>query len=172
MYIYNIYSGRLRWADDDENVPQADDITTASAKYKNKNSSNKNKSCDFKVDTLIPSSPDGSYTPPPPDETLLRAIDLASTDDYNNYCSSWDEVNGFEDKNDELEECGLWQQQYISLHEQRLEQLQRLKAGDFESFGHEGQPKYVSYLCETDNQHRGSHGCGGLADRMNGKYIK
>ncbi|KAI9270650.1 hypothetical protein BDA99DRAFT_502358 [Phascolomyces articulosus] len=154
-----LYPGRLRWTSD-ETFPQADTTTT--------NHKVTNKSCHFNVDSMIPSSPDGSYTPPPPDETLLRAIESGSQEDYDDYCSSWNEIDGFEDKNDDLEECGVWQQQYASIHEQRLEQLQRLKAGDFESFGHESKPEYVSYLCETDNQHRGSHGCGGLADRMNG----
>ncbi|KAI9495968.1 hypothetical protein BDB00DRAFT_953602 [Zychaea mexicana] len=159
-----LYPGRLRWtaADDDEDnsYPQADTAASSS------------RDCSFKLDTLIPQSPDGSYTPPPPDETLLRAVELASNKDYQNYCQSWDEVNGFADNNDnnELDDdgCGVWQQKYLALHEQRLEQLQRLKAGDFESFGHESKPEYVSYLCESDPQNRGSHGCGGLADRMNG----
>ena len=141
----------MRWASDD---PQAE-VT---------------RSCMFDVDTMIPESPDGSYTPPPPDATLLQAINKASGEDYNDYCDSWNPSTGFEQAEEEENTCGPWQADYYDLHQQRLEQLQRLKAGDFESFGHESPPAYVSYLCASDPKNRGSHGCGGLADRMNGNF--
>ncbi|KAI8142183.1 hypothetical protein BJV82DRAFT_615859 [Fennellomyces sp. T-0311] len=143
-----LYPGQLRWKTD---APQAEVVRT----------------CMLDVDTIIPESDDGSYTPPSPDPTLLQAINQASGEDYNNYCSSWNPSTGFENAKEE-NTCGVWQEQYYDLHQQRLEQLQRLKAGDFESFGHESKPEYVSYICASDPKNRGSHGCGGLADRMNG----
>lgn len=132
----------------------------------------KNTSCVLlTADQLMPPSPDGSYTPPAPDATLLRAVDRASQEDYNRFCESWDPVTGFPDRMtyNEDGDCGTWQTDYMQLHELRLEQLERLKAGDFESFVHQEHPGYVSYLCKEDPTNRASRSCGGLADRMSGK---
>ncbi|KAG0174484.1 hypothetical protein DFQ28_008785 [Apophysomyces sp. BC1034] len=112
--------------------------------------------------TEIPPSEDGSYTPPSPDPTLQLALQRISPADYDTYCA-----RSFDAKPEE-QECGTWQNRYTALHERRLEQLERLKAGDFLSFQHEDSPRYVSYLCKEDPYHRGSRSCGGLADRMSG----
>ncbi|KAF7722281.1 hypothetical protein EC973_003465 [Apophysomyces ossiformis] len=112
--------------------------------------------------TEVPRSEDGSYTPPPPDPTLQLVLEKVDPVDYRTYCAR--SLNA----EIHIEDCGTWQSRYTSLHERRLEQLERLKAGDFRSFQHEDRPRYVSYLCEEDEYHRPSRSCGGLADRMGG----
>ncbi|KAI8096348.1 uncharacterized protein BX664DRAFT_355719 [Halteromyces radiatus] len=118
---------------------------------------------------LFIKSEKGLYSPPDPHPSVLKALQFVTEEDYNAYCQNWDPLKGFTDviPYNTREECGNWQKKYQELHEQRLEQLERLKAGDFESFSHDDKPLYVSYLCKEvpTNSNRG---CGGLADRMSG----
>ncbi|KAL0088187.1 hypothetical protein J3Q64DRAFT_1813217 [Phycomyces blakesleeanus] len=118
----------------------------------------------------IPESEEGSYTPPPPDATLYSALKYVSQEDQLSFCSQVNSHKGFVDgKLDDVKEdsCGTWMARYTALHEKRLEQLERLKAGDYESFSHEDRPRYVGYLCQVDKNNP-RRGCGGLADRMSG----
>ncbi|KAI7861871.1 hypothetical protein BDF14DRAFT_1886706 [Spinellus fusiger] len=125
--------------------------------------------CRLPTKIVIPESPDGSYTPPSPHDSLLKAVQYASTADYDNYCQQWDPVHGFTDAEpyNTRGECGNWQEKYTALHERRLEQLQRLRANDYHSFVHEDKPTYISYLCK-EVPANSNRGCGGLADRMSG----
>ncbi|CAO3588906.1 unnamed protein product [Absidia cylindrospora] len=117
----------------------------------------------------IPSSGKGQYTPPAPHDSVLKAVKLAHQDDIDAYCQHWDPVQGFDPviPYNTHGECGNWQDKYTELHQQRLEQLERLKAGDIESFTHDDPPLYVSYLCK-EVPANSNRGCGGLADRMSG----
>ncbi|KAI8376520.1 uncharacterized protein BYT42DRAFT_498374 [Radiomyces spectabilis] len=117
---------------------------------------------------MIQPADDNAYTPPSPHTTLLDALSHVSHRDYNQYCENWQADGELDVANEPDDGCGIWQAKYTDLHERRLEQLERLKAGDFKSFVHEDPPTYVSYVCKEDPRHRGSHGCGGLADRMTG----
>lgn len=121
----------------------------------------------------MPQSPNGQYTPPAPHESVLRAVKLAHPDDVDAYCQHWDPVQGFDDviPYNTHGECGNWQDKYTGLHQQRLEQLERLKSGDIESFSHDDTPLYVSYLCK-EVPANSNRGCGGLADRMSGNNNK
>lgn len=128
----------------------------------------RNSSCMLDVDTLIPPTADGSYTPPAPDASLLDAVNKASGYDYNQYCNHWHANHGFyDDITTYKEQCGTWHDDYISLHQQRIQQYQRFQDGELDVLEKE-HPGYVSYVCHEDPLHRGSRGCGGLADRMNG----
>lgn len=129
----------------------------------------RNSSCTLDVDTLIPPTADGSYTPPAPDASLLDAVHKASGYDYNQYCDSWHVDHGFHDDTDTYkDECGAWHDDYMTLHRQRIQQYLRFQDGELDVLENE-HPGYVSYVCREDPLHRGSRGCGGLADRMNGK---
>ncbi|KAI9306923.1 hypothetical protein BJ944DRAFT_159010 [Cunninghamella echinulata] len=121
--------------------------------------------CQLPSKLWISKSEDNSYTPPHPHASVLKAVELLQKEDYNTYCQHWDPIKGFDDviPYNSLGDCGNWQKKYIELHQKRLEQLERIKAGDFESLVHEDRPLYVSYLCKEVVTNRG---CGGLADRM------
>ncbi|KAI8060067.1 hypothetical protein BC940DRAFT_281353 [Gongronella butleri] len=125
--------------------------------------------CRLPSKLVIPKSEGILYTPPSPDNSLFKVLEMVHDDEYNQYCQHWDPVNGFDDEipYNVDGECGNWQERYQQLHAQRLEQLERLKSGDFESFAHDDKPKYISYFCKKvpENSNRG---CGGLADRMSG----
>ncbi|CAO3619989.1 unnamed protein product [Cunninghamella blakesleeana] len=123
--------------------------------------------CQLPKKLWIPKSEDNTYTPPFPHESVLKALELVPQQDYNEYCQHWDPEKGFDDEipYDSLGKCGNWQKKYKELHEKRLEQLERIKAGDYDSLVHEDRPLYVSYLCKQVVTNRG---CGGLADRMSG----
>lgn len=122
------------------------------------------------VDTLIPPTADGSYTPPPPDASLLDAVQKASGYDYNQYCDGWHANHGFHDDTETYkDECGTWHSNYMNLHQQRIQQYLRFQDGELDVLEKE-HPGYVSYVCHEDPLNRGSRGCGGLADRMNGEY--
>ncbi|KAI7870039.1 hypothetical protein BDF14DRAFT_1778694 [Spinellus fusiger] len=126
--------------------------------------------CGFPSQIPISKSEDGTFTPPSPDATFFSALSRVTSSEYNAFCSQLDPQRGFVNDtltNPETNECGTWQGKYKALHERRLEQLERLKAGDFGSFQHEDRPKFVGYICEIDKKNR-RHGCGGLADRMTG----
>ncbi|KAI9299787.1 hypothetical protein BJ944DRAFT_171877 [Cunninghamella echinulata] len=114
---------------------------------------------------MIFKTEDGSYTPPSPDDTLRQALNYVSNEDYNKYCDSWNPDYGFsDDLNEEMDTCGtIWQQNFIQLQKTRLNQLQEWKSKKSSII-----PKFVSYVCQEDPRHRGSHSCGGLADRMSG----
>ncbi|KAI8327991.1 hypothetical protein BC941DRAFT_445874 [Chlamydoabsidia padenii] len=118
---------------------------------------------------VIPKSDHNQYTPPGPHSSVLKALEHVAKDDYDSYCKHWDPVKGFDDviPYNTRGECGVWQKKYQELHERRLEQMERLKAGDIESFSHDDTPKYVSYLCK-EVPANSNRGCGGLADRMSG----
>jgi hypothetical protein len=140
-----------------------------------KDSGNKNdgiktdKQCRLPTSLFIPKSNDGQYTPPGPHASVLKALAFVTKDDYDSYCQHWDPVKGFDDviPYNVHGECGNWQKKYQELHERRLEQLERLKADDIESFSHDDIPVYVSYLCK-EVPANSNRGCGGLADRMSG----
>lgn len=125
---------------------------------------------------MIPSDDGSSYTPPPPDATLLQALNYVSDQDFNIYCDSWDTQHGFSDDLQlENQDCGQWQDTFATLQKQRLQELEQLKA----KMAHNGSmihsddvPPFVSYVCQEDPMHRGSRSCGGLADRMSGKTKK
>ncbi|KAG0164295.1 hypothetical protein DFQ28_005327 [Apophysomyces sp. BC1034] len=129
-----------------------------------------NDECTLPDTIVLATSEDGSYTPPPPDHSLLEAVEYVSETDRAAYCKGWDPKKGF---TDEIPynvdgECGNWQEKYTALHQRRMEQLERIKAGDFDSFKNEqDKPLYISYLCK-EVPTVGNRGCGGLADRMSG----
>ncbi|KAI9024947.1 hypothetical protein CLU79DRAFT_790398 [Phycomyces nitens] len=132
--------------------------------------SKRNTQCGFPGQIPIPESEDGSYTPPPPDATLYSALKYVSHEDQLAFCSLVNSQKGLVDAKLEdsgNDRCGIWKTRYTALHEKRLEQLERLKAGDFESFRHEENPRYVGYTCQVDKKNP-RRGCGGLADRMSG----
>lgn len=120
----------------------------------------------------MPESPDGSYTPPSPHRTLLRAVGFASNEEYQNYCKKYDtELDAYTDewKYNENGECGNWQEKYIKLHQKDMEILGKYQNGEFPSdIDVAERPKYISYLCKEVPKDS-NRGCGGLADRMGGK---
>lgn len=119
----------------------------------------------------MPESPDGSYTPPSPHHTLLRAVGFASNEEYQNYCKKYDTVlDAYTDewKYNENGECGNWQEKYIKLHQKDMEILSKYQHGEFPSdIDVAERPKYISYLCKEVPKDS-NRGCGGLADRMGG----
>ncbi|CAO3635511.1 unnamed protein product [Cunninghamella blakesleeana] len=125
----------------------------------------RNTTCQFTPSNMIFKSDDGSYTPPSPDDTLREALNYVSDEDYNKYCDIWNPHHGFsDDLKEEMNTCGtIWQQNFIQLQKTRLNQLQQYRSKKSSVI-----PKFVSYVCEEDPRHRGSHSCGGLADRMSG----
>ncbi|KAI7882490.1 hypothetical protein K492DRAFT_229934 [Lichtheimia hyalospora FSU 10163] len=124
--------------------------------------------CQLPPELFIAKSQDGSYTPPHPDPTLLQAIKLAAPGDVDNYCrNTYDRTNGFVDTvpYNVNGECGNWQQQYHTLHQQRLKQLEMMQNGQLDALTEP--PRFISYLCR-EVATVGNRGCGGLADRMSG----
>ncbi|CAO3589188.1 unnamed protein product [Absidia cylindrospora] len=135
------------------------------------NFNRRNTTCKFGGNNMIVSS-DDSYTPPSPDDTLWQALDYVSDDDFNNYCDRRDLIYGFsDDLHLDDQNCGNWQQDFSRLQQHRLQQLDQLKSwGGLKnkSISKDDIPPFVSYVCQEDPKHRGSHSCGGLADRMSG----
>lgn len=126
--------------------------------------------CELPSELFIVSSEDGSYTPPSPDPTLLEAIRHASFNDIDSYCRNvYNPTKGFSDATpyNTRGECGNWQQRYQQLHRQRVEQLELIRQGKVDDV--KTPPEFVSYLCR-EVPVKGNRGCGGLADRMNGKF--
>ncbi|KAI8068247.1 hypothetical protein BC940DRAFT_299512 [Gongronella butleri] len=127
----------------------------------------RNSTCRFTADNMIFPSDASGYTPPNPDDTLREVLNYVSDKDFNGYCDMWDPVHGFSaDLQVYNDDCGPWQMQYQKQQEQRLQQLAHLKAGTLKS--PEDIPRFASYICQEDPHHRGSRGCGGLADRFIG----
>lgn len=125
--------------------------------------------CQLPEALYIPKSEDGTYTPPGPDPTLLKALRGASADDLDYYCRNvYDPVHGFTDvfPYNVNGECGTWQQEFTASQNEKLKQLERMKAG--EVLAPEEVPRFASYLCKEVPEN-GNRGCGGLADRMSGK---
>lgn len=122
----------------------------------------------------MPTSPDGTYTPPTPHNSLVRAVGFASNQEYQEYCQLYDtEVGGFSDEwpYNKEGECGNWQERYTNLHKTDLAYLEQYKEGIFpKDIDVENRPKFVSYLCKEVPKNS-NRGCGGLADRMGGKWI-
>ncbi|ORX46525.1 hypothetical protein DM01DRAFT_1339532 [Hesseltinella vesiculosa] len=129
----------------------------------------RNSTCRFTADNMIFPLENSNYTQFQPDDTLRQVLDYVSDADFNKYCDQWDPVYGMSghlEMSNENENCGAWQQEFAQLQQQRLQQLDRFRAGTLKS--PKDVPRFASYLCQEDPQHRGSHGCGGLADRMIG----
>lgn len=125
--------------------------------------------CELPSELSLVSSEDGTYTPPNPDATLLEAIHHATYNDIDSYCRNvYSPTKGFNDATlyNTHGECGNWQQRYRQLHQERLEQFELIKQGNFDAV--KEPPQFVSYLCR-EVPVKGNRGCGGLADRMNGK---
>lgn len=120
----------------------------------------------------MPTSPDGSYTPPSPHHSLVRAVGFASNEEYQEYCYQYDfELGAYSDiwKYNEKGECGNWQDQYTKLHAQNRKYLAQYQEGEFPmDLKVPQRPKFVSYLCKEVPKDS-NRGCGGLADRMGGK---
>jgi hypothetical protein len=119
----------------------------------------------------MPNTTDGSYTPPPPDSSLLRAVAYASTEEYQDYCKKYNPSTGFTDEwsYNGHGECGSWQKKYEKMHKHDLEMLNGYKKGVFPlSVKYSERPRYISYVC-TPILENSNRGCGGLGDRMNGK---
>ncbi|ORX51186.1 hypothetical protein DM01DRAFT_1384444 [Hesseltinella vesiculosa] len=154
--VYEIFEKVAKANDDENGIGNSGGIKTATV-------------CKLPTRLDIPGTQDARYTPPSPDVSLLKILQQVPTDEYQQYCQHWDPVYGFDDDipYNVNGECGNWQKRYEDLHSQRMEQLERLKAGDFESFAHDDKPRYISYFCKKvpENSNRG---CGGLADRMSG----
>lgn len=126
-------------------------------------------------DTMkMPKSPDGSYTPPSPHHSLVRAVRLASAEEFQDYCSQYDnDLGAYTDewKYNENGECGNWQEKYTKLHKTDMQALEKYQNGDFPSdIKVAERPKFISYLCKEVPKDS-NRGCGGLADRMGGKLI-
>jgi hypothetical protein len=122
---------------------------------------------------IIPPSEDGSYTPPSPDSALLSAVKHASSQDIRKYSQLINQVNGFTDEWDYNQEsgCGKWQEKYTQLHEKNLEILKNYQDGVFQpEITKENRPRYISYVCTAIEKDK-NRGCGGLGDRMNGRYL-
>ncbi|KAI7898120.1 uncharacterized protein BX663DRAFT_525793 [Cokeromyces recurvatus] len=119
----------------------------------------------------MPKSPDGTYTPPSPHYTLVRAVGFATNEEYQNYCHKYDDKLGaFTDEwlYNQQGECGNWQDGYIKLHKKNMAILEKYKDGIFpEDINVEDSPKFISYICKEVPKDS-NRGCGGLADRMGG----
>ncbi|OZJ01477.1 hypothetical protein BZG36_05637 [Bifiguratus adelaidae] len=124
--------------------------------------------CYLPQDLAIPPSEDGSYTPPPPDTSLVHFLRQVSDEDWLEYCTQWHRRQTTPPEEYEYNrhgECGTWQEDYIQLHNKGIATLQLLKSGT--SIAEDGNPvKYVSYVCNDVS--RSFKACGGLADRMCG----
>ncbi|KAL7320834.1 hypothetical protein PS15m_000681 [Mucor circinelloides] len=119
----------------------------------------------------MPTSPDGTYTPPTPHHSLVEAVGFASNQEYQDYCKLYDtELGAFTDEwlYNQNGECGNWQEKYTKLHKTDLAYLEQYKDGIFpKDIDVENRPKFVSYLCKEVPKDS-NRGCGGLADRMGG----
>ncbi|GAA5814143.1 hypothetical protein MFLAVUS_007636 [Mucor flavus] len=144
---------------------------TASDSTNQPSQNNQNGRCYLPATMKMPTSPDGSYTPPAPHRSLVRAVNFASPEEYQEYCEQYDqEVGGYSDvwKYNENGECGNWQEKYIKLHKENMEVMEKYKNGDFPSdIDVAERPKFISYLCKEVPKDS-NRGCGGLADRMGG----
>lgn len=122
----------------------------------------------------MPQSPDGSYTPPSPHQSLVRAVRYASSEEFQEYCSQYDsDLGAFTDdwKYNENGECGNWQEKYTQMHKTDMAALKNYQEGVFpSSIKVAEKPKFISYLCKEVPKNS-NRGCGGLADRMGGKFI-
>ncbi|KAL4208383.1 hypothetical protein AB4K20DRAFT_1910597 [Rhizopus microsporus] len=127
--------------------------------------------CHLPREILIERPTDGSYAPPSPHNSLLRAVSYASNEEYQDYCKKYDESKGGytdEWKYNENGECGNWQEEYIKLHQRNMAMLEKYKKGEFpKNIDFENRPKFISYLCK-EVPVNSNRGCGGLADRMGG----
>ncbi|KAI8075949.1 uncharacterized protein B0P05DRAFT_572662 [Gilbertella persicaria] len=117
----------------------------------------------------MPTSPDGSYTPPAPHSSLLKAVSFASNQEYQDYCQKYDqELGAFSDEwpYNQDGECGHWQEKYIDLHKKDMEMIDKYRDGVFpDDVDIEHRPRYISYICK-EVPANSNRGCGGLADRM------
>lgn len=147
---------------------------TASDSTNQPSQNNQNGRCYLPATMKMPTSPDGSYTPPAPHRSLVRAVNFASPEEYQGYCEQYDgEVGGYSDvwKYNENGECGNWQEKYIKLHKENMEVMEKYKNGEFPSdIDVAERPKFISYLCKEVPKDS-NRGCGGLADRMGGKVF-
>ncbi|KAI8976812.1 hypothetical protein BDB01DRAFT_764543 [Pilobolus umbonatus] len=116
---------------------------------------------------LIPESEDGTYTPPSPHQSLLRAVSYASTEEYQDYCKHYT-PEGFTDEWEfnEDQSCGDWEETYMKRHAHDLSVLEGYKKGKFPS-SVKNKPRFISYICQ-EVPANSNRGCGGLADRMGG----
>jgi hypothetical protein len=122
----------------------------------------------------MPTSPDGSYTPPTPHQSLVRAIGFTSNQEYQDYCKLYDtELGAFTDEwpYNQNGECGNWQARYTAMHKKNMDILEQYKDGNFPNdIDVENRPKFISYICK-EVPADSNRGCGGLADRMGGKVF-
>ena len=119
----------------------------------------------------MPKSPDGTYSPPAPHQSLVRAVAFASNEEYQDYCKKYDPILGAytdEWKYNENGECGNWQEKYTQLHHKDRAILEKYQQGDFPDIDVAERPKFISYICKMVPKDS-NRGCGGLADRMGGK---
>ncbi|KAL0074714.1 hypothetical protein J3Q64DRAFT_1777345 [Phycomyces blakesleeanus] len=125
--------------------------------------------CELPRKITIAPSGDETYSPPPTDASLLKAISFVTKSEYEDYCQQWDPATGFTDAEpyNTRGECGTWQEKYTALHKHRLEQLELIKSGDLQGFTDSDRPTYISYVCK-EVPANSNRGCGGLADRMSG----
>jgi hypothetical protein len=139
----------------------------------NNNNNNNGDRCYLPKVMDMPKSPDGTYTPPSPHSSLVRAVAFASNEEYQDYCKKYDSVLGAytdEWKYNENNECGNWQERYTNIHKTDLERLEEYRDGKFSSeIDVAERPKFISYLCKEVPKDS-NRGCGGLADRMGGKF--
>ncbi|KAI8385809.1 hypothetical protein BD560DRAFT_384425 [Blakeslea trispora] len=119
----------------------------------------------------MPDSPDGTYTPPAPHASLLKAVSFASNQEYQDYCQQYDPVlDAFSDEwtYNQHGECGNWQEKYMALHKKDMEMVEKYKDGIFpQDISVEDRPRFISYICK-EVPANSNRGCGGLADRMGG----
>lgn len=155
----------------DNNVQQ-DSSQQSADKQQEQTSTEQTQRCYLPAIIKMPTSPDGTYTPPIPHHSLVRAVGFASNQEYQDYCKLYDaELGGFSDEwpYNENGECGNWQERYTQLHKTDLDYLQQYKEGIFpKEIDIENRPQFVSYLCKEVPKDS-NRGCGGLADRMGGK---
>jgi hypothetical protein len=127
--------------------------------------------CTLPSSLALPQSEDGSYTPTSPHYTILDILSAVPEDDYDQYCQGWHVLNSADPpyKYNVNGECGNWQNSYIALHKKRLEQLKALETHDYKQLRDQDKPQYIVYKC-IQVATNGNRGCGGLADRMSGKW--
>jgi hypothetical protein len=122
----------------------------------------------------MPTSPDGTYTPPSPHHSLVRAVSFASNEEYQEYCNQYDmELGAYSDEwnYNKNGECGNWQKDYMKLHQEDRSVLAKYQDGEFPTnIDVAARPKFISYLCKEVPKDS-NRGCGGLADRMGGKLL-
>ncbi|KAI8991276.1 hypothetical protein BDF20DRAFT_909080 [Mycotypha africana] len=177
MAIYSIFNPNLNFVSDKEEDTTTTTTTTAGAvnnkAQPNILASQKDK-CYLPNELKIRKSEDGTYTPPSPHYSLLRAVHFASNEEYQKYCQLYDTVlDTFSDvwPYNQNGECGNWQKQYIGLHKKNMKMLKNYQAGIFpdkkDAAMIENRPRFVSYICKEVPKDS-NRGCGGLADRMGG----